>query len=965
MLNTPIPTMNFNQSINPLQALQEYGQSVWLDYIRRSSITSGELQAMVAAGEIWGVTSNPAIFEKAIAGSTDYDDALKASEEDHDQEAIALYEQLAIADIQATADILKPIYEQTNRRDGYVSLEVSPYLADDTEQTIFEAHRLWQAVDRPNLMIKVPATPAGIPAIQQLISVGINVNVTLLFSPDVYEQVVEAYISGLEEYASNDGVVSEVASVASFFISRIDSAVEAQIATQLNSNPEQKQQGLLKSLLGQVAIANAKLAYQRFQSLYQSDRWQQLVLRGAQPQRLLWASTGTKNPLFPDVLYVEELIGADTVNTIPPTTLAAFRDHGEPGATLTEEIDSAQEVLVHLQQAGISLPQITDQLLEEGVQLFKNAFDQLLSAVEKKREAVLGQALNRLTYTFPDQTTAAVVMAALQDWQTTGKIRRLWAQDASLWTGDDENRWLGWLGITEDQLAHIEPLKQLAQEVKELQFSHVLLLGMGGSSLCPEVMKLTFGKVEGFPELLVLDSTDPAQIQAIERKIDLTKTLFIVSSKSGSTLEPNIFKQYFFDRVQQVLGQAAAGSRFIAITDPGSKMQHVAETDQFRQIFFGLPSIGGRYSALSNFGMVPAAAMGVDVARFLDRAEEMVHSCASSVPAADNPGVVLGAILGTLANLGRDKVTLITSPGVADLGAWLEQLLAESTGKEGKGLIPVDRESLGSLEVYGNDRLFIYIRLEPAPDPAQEKAIAAIAQVHPVVRINISDPYQLGQEFFRWEMATAVAGSILGINAFNQPDVEASKIATRQLTEAYEQSGSFPAETPIAVEAGLQLFTDPRNASILARAAGGDKSLGGYLRAHLNQLNAGDYCALLAYIEMNEHHEDQLQAMRQTIRDRKRVATCLGFGPRFLHSTGQAYKGGPNSGVFLQITCEDAITLPVPGQKYTFGVVKAAQARGDFQVLADRERRALRVHLGTDVQADLATLRRIIQQVLK
>ena len=986
MLNTPVPTMNINPSINPLQVLQEYGQSVWLDYIRRSSITSGELQAMVAAGEIWGVTSNPTIFEKAIAGSTDYDDALKSSEEHHDQEAIELYEQLAIADIQATADILKPIYEQTNRRDGYVSLEVSPYLANDTEQTLLEAHRLWRVVNRPNLMIKVPATPAGIPAIQHLISAGINVNVTLLFSQDVYERVVEAYISGLEEYASNDGVVSEVASVASFFVSRIDSAVEAQIATQLNSNPDQKQQVLLKSLLGKVAIANAKLAYQRYQTLYQSDRWQQLMIRGAQPQRLLWASTGTKNPLFPDVLYVEELIGADTVNTIPPSTLAAFRDHGEPGATLTEEMDTAEEVLSHLWQAGVSLNQVTDQLLDEGVQLFKNAFDQLLSAVEKKREAVLGDALNRLTYTFPDQTTAAVVMAALQDWQTTGKIRRLWAQDASLWTGEDENRWLGWLGITEDQLAHIDHLKQFAQEVKELQLSHVLLLGMGGSSLCPEVMKLTFGQVEGFPELLVLDSTDPAQIQAIERKIDLTKTLFIVSSKSGSTLEPNIFKQYFFDRVsatrsraaasdrvQQVLGQEAASSRFIAITDPGSKMQQVAETDQFRQIFFGLPCIGGRYSALSNFGMVPAAAMGVDVARFLDSAEEMVHSCASSVPAADNPGVVLGAILGTLANLGRDKVTLITSPGVADLGAWLEQLLAESTGKEGKGLIPVDRESLGSLEVYGHDRLFIYIRLEPSPDPAQEEAIAAIAQVHPVVQINISDPYQLGQEFFRWEMATAVASSILGINAFNQPDVEASKIATRQLTEAYEQSGSFPAETPIAIEAGLQLFTDPQNALTLDRAVGSDRSLGGYLRAHLNQLTAGGYFALLAYIEMNEHHEDQLQGIRQTIRDRKRVATCLGFGPRFLHSTGQAYKGGPNSGVFLQITCEDAIALPVPGQNYTFGVVKAAQARGDFQVLADRDptgissaaRRALRVHLGTDVQADLATLRRLIQQVLK
>jgi transaldolase / glucose-6-phosphate isomerase len=952
-------------STNPLLALQGYGQSVWLDYIRRNLIASGELHQMVTAGEVWGVTSNPAIFEKAIAGSTDYDDALQALEEEQDQDAISLYEQLAIADIQATADILRPIYKHTLQRDGYVSLEVAPYLADDTDQTIEEAHRLWRLVDRPNLMIKVPATAAGIPAIQQLISKGINVNVTLLFSQSAYAQVAEAYLAGLEEYAEQGGDVSRVASVASFFVSRIDTAIENLILAQLKTNPDPTQQALLKSLLGKVAIANAKLAYQHYQTFYQQERWHRLAAHGAHSQRLLWASTGTKNPQHRDVLYVEELIGASTVNTIPPATLAAFRDHGEPAATLTEDVNAAREVLLNLQQAGISLHQVTDQLLAEGVQLFKNAFDQLLGAVEKKREAVLGDAINRLTYKLPDKTMTAAVHAALEDWQTNGKIRRLWAQDASLWTGADENRWLGWLGITEDQLAHIDRLKQLAQEVKHLKFSHLLLLGMGGSSLCPEVMKLTFGQVEGFPELLVLDSTDPAQIKAIESQIDLTKTLFIVSSKSGSTLEPNIFKQYFFDRVQQALGTEAAGSRFIAITDPGSKMQQVAEDSQFRHIFFGLPCIGGRYSALSNFGMVPAAAMGVDVAQFLDSAEEMLHSCAPSVPAADNPGVVLGAVLGTLANQGRDKVTLITSPGVADLGAWLEQLLAESTGKEGKGLIPVDRESLGAPEVYGSDRIFIYIRLDTAPDPVQEKALAALKPAHPVVQIDISDPYQLGQEFFRWEIATAVAGAIMGIHPFNQPDVEASKIATRQLTEGYEIAGSLPAEVPILVEAGIQLFTNAKNAAALSQAVGKAPSLASYLHAHLNRLGGGDYFALLAYIEMNERHEAQLQAIRQTIRKSKRVATVLGFGPRFLHSTGQAYKGGPNSGVFLQITCEDAIDLPVPGQSYTFGVVKAAQARGDFQVLAERDRRALRVHLGTDVQAGLAVLEMLIQQLLK
>lgn len=952
------------QTKNPLQALQFYGQSVWLDYIRRSLISSGELQHLIDGDGLRGVTSNPSIFEKAIAGSTDYDNALKATEQSQDHDVIALYESFAIADIQATADILKPIYEQTHRRDGYVSLEVSPYLANDTQQTLSEARRLWQEVNRPNLMIKVPATPAGIPAIQQLISEGININVTLLFAQEVYEQVINAYITGLEMFAAKGGDISRIASVASFFVSRIDTAVDHQIAAQFKTVTDAAQRDVLKNLLGKVAIANAKLAYQSYQTLYQSSRWQKLSHQGAQTQRLLWASTGTKNPQYSDVRYVEELIGADTVNTIPPATLAAFRDHGYPKSSLTVGLEEARSTLANLQQVGISLQQITNQLLAEGVQLFKDAFDQLLSAVEEKRTTILGNKLNSLTYKLPEALNT-VVQASLNDWQQSGKIRRLWAQDATLWTGADENKWLGWLGITEDQLAHIEHLKQLAQDVQDLEFTHVLLLGMGGSSLCPEVMKLTFGKKPGFPELLVLDSTDPAQIKAIENQIDLTRTLFIVSSKSGSTLEPNIFKQYFFNRVQQILGAESAGNRFIAVTDPGSKLQQIAEGDDFRHIFFGLPSIGGRYSALSNFGMVPAAAIGVDVAKFLDTTEVMVHSCASSVPAKENPGVVLGNILGMLANQGRDKVTLITSPGIADLGAWLEQLLAESTGKDGRGLIPVDREPLGTPDVYGNDRIFAYIRLSSDSDSTQDAAIAALEQAgQPVIRISVADRYQIGQEFFRWEIATAVAGSIIGINAFNQPDVEASKVVTRQLTTEYEKSGTLPSETPIVVEAGIQLFTDSKNAVALSKAAGKDQSLGGYLRAHFSRVKAGDYVALLAYIDRNNEHQSQLQAIREMIRDTRKVATCLGFGPRFLHSTGQAYKGGPNSGVFLQITCDDVIDIPIPQQKYTFGVVKAAQARGDFQVLAERDRRALRVHLGSDIKTGLATLQTIIQQSL-
>ena len=569
-------------------------------------------------------------------------------------------------------------------------------------------------------------------------------------------------------------------------------------------------------------------------------------------------------------------------------------------------------------------------------------------------------SVNSLSYKLPEKLAAGVA-ASLEDWKKNNKVARLWNKDATVWTGADEDKWLGWLGMTEEQLANIGALQAIAEDVKKAGFRHALLLGMGGSSLCPEVLRLTFGKIPGSPELHVLDSTDPAQIKAIEAKVELSSTVCIVSSKSGSTLEPNIYKQYFFERIKEKVGEAEVGNRFIAVTDPGSKMQHVAEGDKFRKIFFGLPSIGGRYSALSNFGMVPGAIMGLDISKFLNNTEEMVKACGSAVAADVNPGVLLGTIMGVGVNQGRDKVTIITSPGIFDLGAWLEQLLAESTGKIGKGIVPVDREYLVGPEAYGQDRVFAYVRLDSAPDSKQDAHVASLEKAgQPVVRISLPDVYNLGQEFFRWEIATAVAGSIIGINAFNQPDVEASKIETRKLTTEYETNGKLPPEAPFFEGSGIKLYADEKNTAALK----GGKSLIDILKAHLSRISAGDYFAVLGYITMNEANESALQGIRHWVRDTKKVATVLGFGPRFLHSTGQAYKGGPNSGVFLQITCDDAIDIPVPGQKYTFGIVKAAQARGDFAVLAERGRRALRVHLGKDVKAGLATLTDAVQQAI-
>ena len=946
---------------NPLRTLQEYGQSVWLDFVSRELLKTGGLRKLIDEDGLRGVTSNPSIFEKAIGHGDDYDEQIHALEKAGDLDAGALFENLAIRDIQEGADALSSVYEQTQRRDGYISIEVSPYLAMQTHETIEEARRLWRNIGRRNLMVKVPATKPGLPAIRTLIGEGINVNITLLFSQKVYAEVADAYISGIEDFVAKGGDPHKVASVASFFVSRIDTLVDEALDKKIAAAADSAEKQRLGEIKGKVAIANAKLAYRLYQQLFTDERWQRLAQHGAQTQRLLWASTGTKNPAYSDVLYIEELIGPDTVNTIPPATMDAFRDHGRARNSLEEDVAGAQAVMDGLAGSGISIDDITARLVEDGVRLFADAADQLYAAVQKKRRTVLGTKLNVMTHKLPKELDDAV-KAELEDWRKGGKVRRLWGGDASLWTETDEASWLGWLTVVDEELKAIGHLDAFAADVQRAGFTDALLLGMGGSSLGPEVLAQTFGAKAGVPRLQIVDTTDPAQLRRIESSVDLARTLFIVSSKSGSTLEPNILKQYFHARAQAALGEAAAARHFIAITDPGSSVEKIAHAEHFRRVFHGVPSIGGRYSVLSDFGMAPAAAIGVDTRSFLERTAEMVRSCAASAPPVENPGVILGAILGLAAKQGRDKLTIIASPGVAALGAWLEQLLAESTGKLGRGIIPVDAEPVGTPAVYGNDRVFAYLRLAADQDPEHESAVAALeAAGQPVVRIVVSEMAQLGQEFFRWEMATAVAGAILGINPFDQPDVEAQKIKTRELTTAHEQTGVLPSQAPVLTDGDIQVFADPANAAALKE---GTTGLTGILKAHLGRIGAGDYVALLAYIDRNPAHTAALQRLRRMIRDQKRAATCVGFGPRFLHSTGQAYKGGPNSGVFLQITCEDAEDIPVPGQAYTFGVVKAAQARGDFDVLAERGRRLLRVHLPADVEAGLKTLRRALEQAL-
>lgn len=949
--------------MNPVKALESHGQAVWLDFLARGFVAKGDLKKLIDTDAVKGVTSNPAIFEKAIGSSDEYDAPIAAALKSGDKSPLELFEHLAVEDIQHAADVLKPVYDRLKGGDGFVSLEVSPYLANDTEGTINEARRLWKSVARPNLMIKVPATPEGLPAIETLIGEGISINITLLFAQKVYVQVAEAYLNGLEKYVAGGGDPSHIASVASFFVSRIDTQADKQLDAKIAEANDPAEKERLKALKGKVAIANAKLAYQEYLKLFAGPRWDKLKAKGAKPQRLLWASTGVKSKDYRDTMYVEELIGKDTVNTVPPATLDAFRDHGEVRDSLEEKVDDAKKVLADFAKTGISLDKITHDLVADGVKQFADAADKLYGAVAHKRVTSLGKAVGTQALALGD-ALKKTVETSTEEWRASAKIRRLWHKDASVWTGHDEAKWLGWLNVAFAEKAKLADYADFAKWVKDQGFTDAVVLGMGGSSLGPEVLAVTFPQAKGFPKLHVLDSTDPAQVAAMAKAVTIAKTLFIVSSKSGGTTEPNVMKNFFFGEVEKAVGADKAGAHFVAVTDPGSSLEKVAKEQKFARTFFGDPAIGGRYSVLSPFGLVPAAAAGLDLAKMLDHTLSMVRSCGSDVPPSENPGVQLGLAMGHAGLDGRDKVTILSSKKIADFGAWAEQLIAESTGKDGKGLIPIDGEELGAPAVYGSDRFFIDLRTDGENDKAHDDKLAALEKAgHPVTRITLPSIDHIGQEFFRFEIATAVAGSVLGIDPFNQPDVEDAKIKTRELTSAFEKDGKLPPETPVVSSKEVDLYTDKSNAELLKKA-GANGDLASWLKAHFRRVTPGDYVALLAYVERDAAHIDTLQHMRMAVRDKKKVATCAEFGPRFLHSTGQAYKGGPDSGVFLQITADDTKDLAIPDYRASFGVIKAAQARGDFEVLTDRSRRALRVHLKGELKAGLAMLDKAIADAL-
>lgn len=914
----------------PIHELRSQGQSLWLDNIRRQLISSGELRRLREEG-VTGVTSNPTIFEKAVAGSTDYDEALVRMVRQGRQAEEILWD-LMVEDIQAAADVFRPVYEETEGGDGYVSIEVSPTLAYDTEGTIAMARDLFKRAGRPNVMVKIPGTEAGLPAIRKALGEGININVTLIFSVERYDEVVEAFLSGLEDYHNQGGDLSRIASVASFFVSRVDTKVnkllDARVAT-----THGEEQARLQALVGKAAIANSKSAYQHFGRLHSGPRWEHLAGHGAHPQRCLWASTSTKDPRFPDTYYVEELIGPHTVDTVPPATLAAFREHGEVRRTLDAGVERADRALQELRDVGIDLGDVTRQLEKEGVDSFADSFKSLIGTLSDAAKAVEEGRGPRQWYALGELQPS--VDAAVDELQKEQAPRRIWAKDPTLWPqADHPQNWLGWLNVPEKMLEQVEQLQERAKTAGG--FRDVVLMGMGGSSLCPDVLRNTFGVIPEHPRLHVLDTTDPQTIAALRARLDVEHTLFIASSKSGGTTETLSHLAYFWE---EALDNPKREGNFAVVTDPGSSLEGLAAERDFRWIWDNPTDIGGRYSALSYFGLVPGAMMGVDVRELLERAEEMASACDASVDVEKNPGVWLGAALGALAREGRNKVTLITSPKVATLGYWIEQLIAESTGKNGTGILPVEGEPLAGPDAYGQDRVFVYTRLQ---DDGDNEAVRSLEQAgQPVITLTLRDTLDLGGEFLRWEIAIAAAGAVLGIDPFNQPNVQESKDNTKRVLKGFAESGKLPeAETLAAAEAGERV----------ARALADRKQ--------------GAYFTVQAYTTRDDVSEKAIARIRTAVRGATRVATTAGYGPRFLHSTGQFHKGGPRVGIFLQIVEEDSTDVAVPGEPYGFSTLKQAQALGDLEALQSRDLPVVRVSIGRDTAAGWEELAAGIEKAL-
>ena len=864
-----------------LADLTAAGTSVWLDQMRRGMIVEGELERMVTEDSLRGVTSNPAIFEKAILGSSDYDeDLVEASREG--LSAREVYRRLAIRDVQLAADVLRGVYDESGGVDGYVSLEVAPRLAHDTEGTLEQARMYWGLVDRPNVMIKIPATDEGIPAIEQALYEGLNINVTLLFAVSYYERVMEAFIRANERRQA-DGLPLDRHSVASFFVSRVDSEVDKRLEALGRMD-----------LAGRAGLANARAAYHAFRRVFDGERFAALREAGAPVQRPLWASTGVKNPAYDETMYVYGLVGRDTVNTMPLPTLTAAARQGE--VTGETAADDPAGDLDALREAGIDIDDVTDKLLRDGIEAFLVPMAKLLDGVERKREGIVTNRPDAIDSDLPAALEQAVI-GRLRRAADDDVVHRLWHRDGTLWappgTAEVEDR-LGWLDISEKMLDNVDALTALAEEVRADGYTDVVLCGMGGSSLAPEVFRRSWP--EQTMTLHVLDSTHPDVVHATLDAIDLDKALFVISSKSGGTVETMSQFKLFHER-------QSGGEHYVAVTDPGTSLAELGREHGFRRVFENDSEIGGRYSALSYFGLVPAALIGVDVEAVLQSAEVAVANCQSK---EDNAGLWLGIALGELARNGRDKLTFVVDPPLAAFGLWAEQLVAESTGKLGRGILPIADEPLVDPGAYGPDRVFLHIAMG---DEGMEAKVAALRKAgHPTITVRAEGPADLGRIFFYSEFATAVAGWVLELNPFDQPNVQEAKDNTNRVLN--EGPGDL----------------DP-----------------GDLDELLSGIEPPSYVAILAYVPYSEEVDAGAARLRERLITEHGVATTFGYGPRYLHSTGQFHKGGPGAGRFVEIVDEPQNDLPVPGEPYTFGTLIRAQADGDLQTLRAHGLGAVRV----------------------
>ncbi|MCG6912776.1 bifunctional transaldolase/phosoglucose isomerase [bacterium BMS3Abin03] len=934
--------------MNNLIKLLDYGQSYWLDNLTRGKIKKGEIKNRVTQQGLRGITSNPSIFNKAISKGNDYDAQIKQLVREK-KSVREIYEALTVKDVQDACDILKSVYDESNGTDGLVSLEVSPYLARDTEGTIKEARRLFSKVDRPNCFIKIPGTDEGIPAIEQCLYEGININITLLFSIQSYEAVALAYIKALERRLDEGKDIKNIASVASFFLSRIDVLTDQLLGHYII--PEKTTgEPRPENLLGKAAIASAKIAYQSFKNIFSGERWQKLSNNGARVQKPLWASTSTKDPLYPDVRYVETLIGPHTVNTLPDETIDAFADHGKLiENSIEHDIDEARQTFENLGKLGVDINFVTRQLVNEGIQKFISPYDNLMKTLADKRSQFLSDKTG--TQEIDYGKNKSEIISAFSSLDEKQIARRIYSKDPFVWKSEEKeteairNR-LGWLDVG-DFINRADEIIDFAKEIKKEKFKYVVLLGMGGSSLCPEVARETFGSKQGFPKLLMLDNTDPAAVKNVESQVDLNKTLFIVASKSGTTTETLSFDHYFFNLLKDK-GIKNPGRQFIAITDDNTSLQDEAKERKFRKVFTNPDDYGGRYSALSYFGLVPMALIGINIKEILYNAHQMEINSGPFIPSDSNPGISLGTVLGMNARLGRDKVTFVLSKSISAFGYWVEQLIAESTGKEGNGILPVESEDLDKPEVYGNDRIFVYMHAGDDDKKNDERKLNILEKAgHPVIKIDLKNKLALGAEFFRWELATATAGRIISVNPFNEPNVSESKKNSKDLLNEWQKTKSFDEEKPI-VNQNISVFYNS-DADWVPQG----KSVSAFLNSFVKLARSPDYIALLAYFLQTPQRQKLLQSIRMKLRNKLKVATTLGYGPRYMHSTGQLHKGGPNNGVFIMFTYDAKDDLPIPGQDYGFATLQKAQALGDFRSLNNKNRRVIRIHLEGSVEQAL------------